>query len=64
MKRLALLAPLALAGCAQLPAVLANLPLPTVAEVCAIPPALRGPALEKVGSSETDMALACALLNK
>lgn len=64
MKRLALLAPFALAACDQLPPFLQNLPLPTVAEVCALPPALRGPALEQIGSTEADMALACALLDK
>lgn len=64
MKRLALLAPLALAGCEQLPGILDRLPLPTVAEICALPPDLRAHALEQVGSTEADMALACALLDK
>jgi len=63
MKPIAILALMTLAACDQFPAALANLPLPTVAQVCALPPALRGPALERIGSTETDMALACALLN-
>lgn len=38
--------------------------LPTVADVCALPPALRGPQLERIGSTEADMAVACLLLDK
>lgn len=38
--------------------------LPTVAEICAMPAELRGPQLERIGSTEADMAFACALMDK
>lgn len=61
---LALGAMVALSGCLVPPNLLAAPKLPTVEQVCALPPETRAPLIDLMHSTPADMALACALLSK
>lgn len=68
MKRLAILAPLALAACGQIDMAATSQANAVASEViqriCSTPRELWKDQLAKLGMTETDMALACAVLNR
>ncbi len=63
MKRLALLAPLALAGCAQLPLDMVLGLAPTPAEICALSPASQAALAAQLQTEVANLTAACEIIN-